>query len=107
MPGLDQLGASWGRATVLPDQRFADRLAGRAVPGNNRLALIGDADRRNFIPTTRGGDHFASHFERLGPNFRRVMFDLAGFRIMLVDWTLGRSGDGPVGPEQHRPGRRR
>ena len=34
-------------ARVLPDDRVVDRLAGLAVPDHGRLALVGDADRRD------------------------------------------------------------
>ena len=37
--------AEVGGAAVLPDDRVVDRLAGRAVPDDRRLALVGDADR--------------------------------------------------------------
>ena len=47
-PGLRalglELGAVVGGAAVLPDDRAVDRLAGRAVPDDGRLALVGDAD---------------------------------------------------------------
>ena len=51
-PGADQrlgavgleLGAAVGGAAVLPHDRAVDRLAGRAVPDDRGLALVGDAD---------------------------------------------------------------
>ena len=39
-----ELVADAGRAAILPDDRAVDRLAGRAVPDDDRLALVGDAD---------------------------------------------------------------
>ncbi len=56
--------AERGRAAVLPDQGGADRLAGRAVPDDRRLALIGQADRRDPVRADvrlgqRGDDHRA------------------------------------------------
>ena len=43
---LAQLVAARRGAPVLPDERVVDRLAGRRVPGDDRLALVGDPDRR-------------------------------------------------------------
>ena len=45
VPGLAQLVAARGGAPVLPDERAVDRLAGRRVPGDDGLALVGDPDR--------------------------------------------------------------
>ncbi len=39
-----QFLAQVGGATVLPDDRAADRFAGAAIPEHRGLALIGDAD---------------------------------------------------------------
>ena len=45
--GRARLSASQigGGAPVLPDDRVGDRLAGRAIPDDGGLALVGDADR--------------------------------------------------------------
>ena len=45
MAGAAQLVAARGGAPVLPDERVVDRLAGRRVPGDHGLALVGDPDR--------------------------------------------------------------
>ena len=84
------------------------RLTGRLVPGDDGFALVGDADR---------GDGFARRPPRqpfrarrpgvLLPDFRSVMLDMAGLGIMLAQRSLGASGDGAVGSEQHGPRRSR
>ena len=57
MAGGLELGAAVGGAPVLPDQCGVDGLAGRAVPGDDRLALVGDADRGDLAGTSRRVDH--------------------------------------------------
>ena len=46
MAGGAQRRAGVRGAAVLPDDRVVDRLAGRAIPDDRGLALVGDADRR-------------------------------------------------------------
>ena len=43
-------------APVLPDDRRRQRLAGRAVPEHDRLALVGDAEAGDPLDPDRGGD---------------------------------------------------
>jgi hypothetical protein len=43
---LAELVAAGGGAAVLPHERAVERVAGLAVPGDDRLALVGDPDRR-------------------------------------------------------------
>ena len=54
-----ELAAALGGAPVLPDDRRRDRLAGRAVPEQRRLALVRDRDRpsaRRRPPARAVGD---------------------------------------------------
>ena len=51
---------SVGGAAVLPDDGVVDRLAGRAVPDDGRLALVGDADRRRRPARRRRASRSAS-----------------------------------------------
>ena len=48
-PCAVELGAARRGAAVLPDDRVGVRLARRAVPGDDGLALVGDADRRDVL----------------------------------------------------------
>jgi hypothetical protein len=71
------------RAAVLPDDRIVDRLAGRAVPQDGGLALIGDADRRHVSADTRRSP--SRHGRSRPPWSRclRIVLDPAGLRIDL------------------------
>src|SRR5207244_11465518 len=44
VPAAAQRSAGVGGAAILPDDGVVDRLAGRAVPHDRGLALVGDAD---------------------------------------------------------------
>ena len=51
-----ELVAACGGAAVLPHDRGAVGLAGRTVPGEHRLALVGDADRRDTVDADLADD---------------------------------------------------
>ena len=61
VPRLPQRGAGVSRAPILPDDGIVDRLAGRAVPDDRGLALIGDADRGDVSRGDAGLRHRRAH----------------------------------------------
>ena len=62
-----QLGAVIGRAAALPDDGGRDRLAGRAVPDDGGLALVGDADGGNLAARPRAFSPAAAAPPRSAP----------------------------------------
>ena len=85
-----ELVADAGRAAILPDDRGMDRLAGRPVPDDDRLALIGDADARRRRPTSSLADCkcLAGDGELRRPDLLRIVLDPAGLREELVELAL-------------------
>ena len=76
-------------AAALPDDRVADGLAGLAVPDNDRLALVGDADRRDILGFGIGKAHRLARNGKLRlPDLVRVMLDPAGLREILREFLL-------------------
>ena len=71
MPGLLELGAAAGGPPVLPDQRVAERLAAVAIPGDDRFALVGDADRGDAVRRRRPCRPFPGRRRASLPRFRR------------------------------------
>jgi hypothetical protein len=88
----DRLGAG-----VLPHDRRGDGFAGRPVPHHGRLALVGDADRRDV-----GGGQFGAgqrpgqHRARVRPDLRRVVLHPARAREILPVLDLLRGDDSRV-----------
>ena len=80
----DRVGAG-----ILPDDRIVDRLAGRFLPHNSGLTLVGDTDRGNIF---RGDvtllERALDHFLGALPDFHRVVFDPAGLRVDLFVFLL-------------------
>src|SRR5439155_3539407 len=80
-----ELCAERRRAAVLPDDGARNCLASPPTPHESRLALVRDADRREFAR----GDAAAAqgllhHCERDSPDFFGVVLDPAGTRIVLA-----------------------
>ena len=105
MPSFLEFGAATGGATVLPDERVVDRLAGLAVPGDDRLALVGDPDRVETVAVDAGPG------ERPGrdrpcdlPDLLGVMLDPAGLGEVLVELGVAAAGDPPLPVEHERGG---
>ena len=73
--------AGRGRPPVLPDQGRRDRLAGRALPDDRRLALVGQADGRDPV-----GPH-ARLVER--PGHLRTDRSDQGIRVVLDPARVG------------------
>ncbi len=101
---LAQRAAQRGAAPVLPDDRGSERLAGGAVPEDQRLALIGDADRRHAIGPAGRLDHRGGACGRLAPNLGGVVLDQPRGGIMLLDLGRSRAEAFAVGREEHRAG---
>ncbi len=96
------------RAGVLPDDGVVDRLAGRPVPHDGRLALVGDADSRDVggvevglaeCPTDDGAGVL--------PDLHGVVLDPARAREDLPVLELVDGHDAAPSVEHHRPGARR
>ena len=102
-----KLGAKVGAAPVLPHNRRRKRLTSGLIPCHNRLALIGDPNRRNRFGPASLGHHFASTTERLVPDFIRVMLNPTRLRIMLGQISLSDMQQCAIGRENHRSGRSR
>ena len=71
-------------ARVLPDDRVVDRLAGRAVPDDCRLALVGDAQRGDVARRRRPVERPSDHLLRALPDLHRVVLDPARLGIDLL-----------------------
>ena len=90
VPGGAQLGAERAGAAVLPDDRPPERLAGRPVPDQRGLALVGDADRRDRAGSEpRPLDRGAADRGGRGPEVGGVVLDPARLREMLRELLLG------------------
>ena len=61
----------------------AERPAGAAAPEDDRLALVGDADRGDPLRAAGLRDHRARAGQRRSPDLLGIMLDPAGPRIML------------------------
>jgi hypothetical protein len=85
-----QLVAARRGATVLPDQRTVQRLAGGRIPDADRLALVRDPDR---VQLARGGAGLGERLERDRPrhlpDLARVVLDLPGAREVLFELAVG------------------
>src|ERR1051325_1750415 len=85
-----------------------DRLARRAVPDDDGLALIGDADARNLGRRDAGTAHCeaACRHHRL-PDLVRIVLDPARPRVVLSQLALRDADDGEVAIEENGARRRR
>jgi hypothetical protein len=102
MPGVAQLVAATGGATVLPDDGVVDRLAAAAVPHDHGLALVGDPDTGHV---GRGG---AGHVQRLTarrergvPDLGRVVLNPPGTWEVLGELAVARPQEGAVLVHDH------
>src|SRR5204863_5823335 len=81
------------RAPVLPHDGAMDRLAAGALPDDRRLALVGDAERRDAGDAAGGAlDDLASRRERVAPAVLRIVLDPSGSGIVLLELAT-RDGD--------------
>ncbi|MCY1236640.1 hypothetical protein D9M72_493060 [compost metagenome] len=85
-----------------------DRLAGFAIPDDNGLALVGDADAGDV-----GGrdprllDRLVDREDDRLPDFLRIVLHPAGFRKMLPEFLLADASHLLLAVEDDRPARRR
>jgi hypothetical protein len=99
-------GAGVGRAPVLPDDRIVDRLAGRAIPHDRGLALVGDADPGDIARGEASlGHRFAHGCQHRRPDFLGVVFDGSRGRIDLPQLLLRHGHRAESGVEHDRPRR--
>ena len=83
-----------GGAAILPDDGIVDRLAGRPVPDNRRLALVGDADGSNFGGGQPGLLEGGLHRPKAGrPDLLGHVLDPARRRKMLGKLHLAQADD--------------
>src|SRR5690606_9324715 len=80
--------AIFRRASVLPDNRGINRLAGGFIPDNNCFALIGYADAENTSGIIQLGQRVAAYFCGNLPDFLGVVFHPAICRIVLSKFLL-------------------
>ena len=86
---LLQPGAHLRRAAILPDDGVVDRLAGRAVPHDGGLALVGDADADEVLRLEfRPGECCAADLDHRRPDLFRIVLDPAGLREDLRQFLL-------------------
>jgi hypothetical protein len=76
-----ELVAARRRASVLPDDRSVQGLAGPAIPHHHGLALVGDADRRHRLAEL--ADQLRERGLHCVPDLRGVVLDPAGTREVL------------------------
>ena len=91
------------RAPVLPDDGVVQAGAGRAVPEQRRLALVGDADGGGQGVAGR----LAQHLDAGLPDLLRVVLDPAGLWVDLAKLALRRPERRAGGVEEDRAGRGR
>ena len=90
MAGLGELGAQPGRAPVLPHDGPVQRLSGRPVEGDQRLALVGDAEGGNRVaPLGQAGAELGQGGAHGLPDFRGVVLDPAGAGEVLGQLPVG------------------
>jgi hypothetical protein len=108
VPVGPQPRAKTGSPPVLPDDRAMHGPAGRAVPNDSGLPLIGDTDGRDVFGACAGIAHSASGgLERRRPQILRLVLDLAVGRKMLRKLALGERCDRRIGAEKNGPRRGR
>ena len=85
-------GVTVGGAPVLPhDRRGQRRGRCRAVPGQDRLALVGQGDRADRTPGL--GERLASRRQNRVEERLRILFDAAVRQVLRVEGHLGLRDD--------------
>jgi len=86
---LSQSVTSGRGASVLPDDRVGERLAGRALPQERRLPLVGDADRRHVARGKAGiREDAGGHVPLRAPDLEGVVLHPPGLREDLAKFLL-------------------
>ena len=105
VPGLAQLVAARRGAPVLPDEGVVDRLAGRAVPGDHGLALVGDPDRVEARRVGAGvGERPRGDPLDALPDLASVVLDPARLREVLRELAVGAPADPALAVEDEAGG---
>jgi len=92
-----------GGAAVLPDDRGADGLESLAVPEDEGLALVGDADRADVAgPRIRRAQRPLGCIVDRGPDLVWVVLDPTRARIVLGDLAIALAPDFAVEPDSDR-----
>jgi len=103
-----QLRAAISGATILPNKRPVEGLAASPIPGDDRLALVGDPDRVEVPALDTGIDDRLSRYPPGDvPDFSRVVLDPAGAREMLLELGVGTADDATLCVEDEAGGARR
>ena len=94
-------------AGVLPDDRGGDGPSGGALPDDRRLALVGDADRRDLVAGGVGPrERLADHEPGVLPDLGGVVLDPAGAGEQLRVLALAGRGDASLRGDEHGTGAR-
>ncbi len=89
-------------AAALPDDRAMERLSGAAFEDDNGFPLIGDAERRDVVPTCRmPTDHGGKNSEYIVPDFLGIVFNPTRFWEVLLMLARFAVDDEAVRIEQH------
>ena len=103
-----QLIADRRAGAALPHDRAVDRATCNALPHDGRLALVGDADRRNVAGIRlRRGKRIARDGDRRGEDLVGVVLDVSRGGVVLGDLAVGTAAHRAtlVEDERGRPGR--
>ncbi len=85
--------AERGSAAILPDDRRRNRLPRCAIPEHDGLALVRQADRRQFARLdARLRQRLGHDFADGAPDLGRVVLDPTGLRVILSK-LAGHAGD--------------
>ena len=104
MARLPKLGASFGRASILPDDGRSNRTAGPLIPQEDRFALVGNADRRKSSRQCRTMvQGQARGLQDTDPDLLAIMLHPAGTRVVLREFGIPARFDNTLWiDEEHR-----
>ena len=96
-----KLIAKRGGSTILPDDGIVDGLSADLVPDHRCLALIGYANRGDFL---RVAHDVARYLELRGPDLISIVLDPAGLRENLREFLLRTADDIAIVTEKNGAG---
>ena len=100
-----QPGTVVGGAAVLPDDGRMDRCAGRGIPDDGGLALVGDADGQHLLgPEPLARQHLTTDLEGAQPDLFGVVLDPAILGEVLLELALGTGQVQTLGTEDNGAG---